>query len=313
MLYKPNGGGCTALAPASAVNVQTNQWYHVAATIDGATAKIYVDGVLQATVATAANFVPTNKFRIGGAACCAGDNTSGRIDEFSIYSRALTAKEIQSIYNAGLAGKLKQATTLTNTAMVGDATVTFSSTANRTVQEIPLDKNLFPALPMGTNTGLIYDVSADVNDASPTVCFNLPIISPAQFSSLRVFHLENNQWQNRTAPSNTYPMLCTTGLSSLSPFAIGLNSPTAATVSIGGQVLTAKGSGIANARLSLTDSKGETRSALTNGFGFYHFEEVAVGETYTLNVSAKRYQFDQSTQVISVYEELLDNNFTAMP
>jgi concanavalin A-like lectin/glucanase superfamily protein/carboxypeptidase family protein len=295
--------------------IPLNVWTHVGLTYDGSKTRLYVNGSLAATESGTHGETFNNSVKLAFSNNSVEDSAHlrGKLDETSFYNRALTAAEIASIVRADLAGKLKQITTSGTSGTVGDAIVTFSSATNRTIQEIPLDNSLFPALPMGTNTGLIYDISADVNDSSPTVCFNLPIIKPAQFSSLRIFHLENNQWQNRTASSNTYPMLCTTSLTSLSPFAIGLNSPTVANVSIGGQVMTAKGSGIANARVSLTDSNGETRSALTNGFGFYRFEEIAVGETYILSVSAKRYQFGQPMQVVSGYKDSTDNNFTALP
>lgn len=85
--------------------------------------------------------------------------------------------------------------------------------------------------------------------------------------------------------------------------------PSAASVSIGGRVLTDFGRGVAKARVSLTDSNGETRTTLTNPFGYYWFEEVAAGETYVFSVSHKRYSF--APQVLSVTEEISDLNFTA--
>ena len=85
-------------------------------------------------------------------------------------------------------------------------------------------------------------------------------------------------------------------------------APTAASVSIGGRVLIGD-HGLANARLNLTDSRGETRSTTTNSFGFYHFAEVSAGETYIISVSSKKYFF--SPQIISVTELINNLNFTA--
>jgi hypothetical protein len=59
----------------------------------------------------------------------------------------------------------------------------------------------------------------------------------------------------------------------------------------------------------LTDGAGLTRSALTNPFGYYKFEDVAAGQTVVLNASAKGYQFAQ--QVLSVSEDVEDLNLTA--
>ena len=88
-------------------------------------------------------------------------------------------------------------------------------------------------------------------------------------------------------------------------------APTAASVSIGGQVLTANGNAVGKARVVLTAPNGETRFALTNPFGYYRFDDVEVGETYVFNVVSKQYQF--TPQVVNVSEELTELNFTALP
>jgi hypothetical protein len=86
-------------------------------------------------------------------------------------------------------------------------------------------------------------------------------------------------------------------------------APTAASVTIAGRVLAPSGKGVSSARVYLTDSQGETRTALTNQFGYFRFENVAAGETYVFNVFSKRYSFQP--QVINVTQEINDLNFTA--
>src|SRR5262249_35873298 len=105
--------------------IQTNDavlasgsWHHVAATFDVATQeiKIYVDGV-----AVPVSFLPGNDKTISAITPCrspmrigalVGDSGmpsdfwAGRIDEADIYSRALSAAEIQAIFAAGSRGKL---------------------------------------------------------------------------------------------------------------------------------------------------------------------------------------------------------------
>jgi hypothetical protein len=49
--------------------------------------------------------------------------------------------------------------------------------------------------------------------------------------------------------------------------------------------------------------------AMTGVSDIYRFEEVAAGETYTLNVSSKRYSF--APQVLNVIEEISDLDFRA--
>ncbi|MDQ4120514.1 MAG: carboxypeptidase-like regulatory domain-containing protein [Acidobacteriota bacterium] len=87
-------------------------------------------------------------------------------------------------------------------------------------------------------------------------------------------------------------------------------APTAAEVTVAGQVTNGK-RGIANAQVYLTDQNGETKTAVTNSFGYYQFRDVAVGQTYSVNVLSKRHLF--APQVITVNEEIAELNFTTEP
>jgi CSLREA domain-containing protein len=86
-------------------------------------------------------------------------------------------------------------------------------------------------------------------------------------------------------------------------------APTAATVSLSGQVLTANGGGIMNIRLSLTDSLGNVRTATTDASGNYQFDDVQAGETYILTAEGKNYTFSQPLQVLNINEETNQVNF----
>ena len=87
-------------------------------------------------------------------------------------------------------------------------------------------------------------------------------------------------------------------------------APTAATVSIGGRVVTG-GAGIRNVIVTLTDSRGAFRTTLTGSFGMYRFEAVEVGETYILTVTSKKYVFANPSQIVAVNEELTNLDFVA--
>ena len=84
-------------------------------------------------------------------------------------------------------------------------------------------------------------------------------------------------------------------------------APTAASVTISGRVFAGKGRGLVNATVYLTDSRGETRAARTSTFGYYRFDDVAVGQTVVVTVVSKRYQF--TPQVFSITEELTNLDF----
>jgi len=90
-------------------------------------------------------------------------------------------------------------------------------------------------------------------------------------------------------------------------------APTAASVLVGGRVLTAEGEGISKARISIADASGNIRAAVTNPFGYYRFDDVEVGGFYLISVEAKQYQFENPTRTVSVVDELTDVDFTAMP
>lgn len=90
-------------------------------------------------------------------------------------------------------------------------------------------------------------------------------------------------------------------------------SPSAASVSIGGRVMTATGRGIRNVRLILTDSAGATHIAFSNAFGYYRFADIPAGATYVISATGKRYVFDNPTQALFVSEETSGINFIASP
>jgi hypothetical protein len=65
--------------------------------------------------------------------------------------------------------------------------------------------------------------------------------------------------------------------------------------SIRGQLLTATGTGVARAKVQLTASSGETRVVFADGFGYYEFDKVTVGETYVISVISNRHTFTSQT------------------
>jgi hypothetical protein len=85
--------------------------------------------------------------------------------------------------------------------------------------------------------------------------------------------------------------------------------PTAASVTIGGRILSASGRGVGNARVVLVEADGTVRQASTNPFGYYRFADVAAGQTATIEVRSKRYDFP--VRVVNVNGETMDLNFTA--
>jgi hypothetical protein len=88
-------------------------------------------------------------------------------------------------------------------------------------------------------------------------------------------------------------------------------APTAAAVPVGGRVLTADGFGIPQARVTLTDSWGNERQAVTNSFGYYRFDNVAAGATYIFSVRHKSWGTMALTEVRNIQEESDNLDFIA--
>ena len=87
--------------------------------------------------------------------------------------------------------------------------------------------------------------------------------------------------------------------------------PSAASVSVGGRVTSSTGRGLSGARVALTGSDGQTRTALTNPFAFFQFEDVRSGESYIINVNNKQYRF--SSRVVIITDDIADLELTAEP
>ena len=79
-----------------------NAWTHLAATYDGTTMRLYVNGMEVASRPQTGNIATsTNPLQIGGDSIY-GQYWSGRIDEVRIYNRALNQTEIQTDMNSPL-------------------------------------------------------------------------------------------------------------------------------------------------------------------------------------------------------------------
>jgi hypothetical protein len=92
---------------------------------------------------------------------------------------------------------------------------------------------------------------------------------------------------------------------------LNILTPTAALVSAGGRVTDGSGQAIARVIVFMTDAEGVERSATTNTFGRYRFNNVPAGETYVFTVRSKRYTFTDSSRILSVTEDTGEINFTA--
>ena len=262
---------------------------------------------------------PTQALMVGSPAIDTGNNTGAPATDQRGAIRPNGAAVDIGAFEAGV--PVTSANTPTgsnvNTA-IGSVSVTFSgvSTAGTTTQ-IPISPSSAGTLPGGYTFGAGYpafDISTTAVYTAPiTVCVQIPgVITMTTFNTLALLHYEGGILVDRTSSRNFATQTICGNVQSLSPFAVAQNlGPLAANVSVGGRVTTSDGYGISKARVSITASNGETRTAKTNAFGYYNFEEIPVGETYILSAAHKRYQFN--SQVITVSEEIQNADFTAEP
>jgi len=98
---------CIQGTAVSTTSVEDGNWHHVACTYDGAEVKVYVDGVLEDTVAYTNGIGLNNEpLRIGRDPFSAPNRDfNGLIDEVEVFNRALTDDEIEAIFEADSAGK----------------------------------------------------------------------------------------------------------------------------------------------------------------------------------------------------------------
>jgi len=309
----------------AAALLTANEWKHVAATFDHTTQAItiYVNGTDAGTlvVGSASNIggVGQNSVPLRIGAKFDGSMQgfwSGRLDEVSIYNRAITHDEIKSIIDAGRIGKIKQATLNNQTsATLGTSTVNFALATSGTATETPIDGGALPApLPLGQTLHLAFNISTNAPfTGNATVCFAVPTVTPAEFADLKVYHIEGGVWVDRTAPGNIFPTLCAL-TPSFSPFAIAKPlAPSSSSVNITGRVLTDSGQGIKNTHLSLSLADGTVLRTRSSSFGYYRFDNVESGQTGVLSIHSKRFTFAQPNRVITISDDLNDVDFIAEP
>lgn len=96
---------------------------------------------------------------------------------------------------------------------------------------------------------------------------------------------------------------------SIDDLSVTPRATTAAWVKISGRVTSSVGLGVRGATVTMTDSSGNVRNALTNSFGYYTFSEIQAGSSVVIGVRHKRYSF--ATQVVTPSDDLTDLNFSA--
>ena len=89
---------------------------------------------------------------------------------------------------------------------------------------------------------------------------------------------------------------------------------TAGDASIDGQVRDANGRGISRAFITITNAAtSESRTVITNQFGYYSIGGLQAGDVYQLNVRHKRYRFANPSVTLSLTDNVTGLAFVAAP
>jgi fibronectin type 3 domain-containing protein len=114
-------------------------WHHVTVTLNGATGTLYVDGV-QVGQNTAMTLTPSSlgatTLNYLGRSQYSDPYLAGRIDDFRVYARALTASEVASLMATSPTGLVGTPSTPTATGSVGEVTVSWAAVSGATGYDV---------------------------------------------------------------------------------------------------------------------------------------------------------------------------------
>lgn len=118
-------GGQQACTGGDVGALPLNAWAHVAATSDGTTLRLYVDGALRASAAGLIGPPDGAELRLGTSGTCHqyGQGFGGRLDEAAVHARVLSGPEVAAIHAAGRGGACSSDTTPDAFAFVDQANV----------------------------------------------------------------------------------------------------------------------------------------------------------------------------------------------
>ena len=89
--------GTNVLGVVSNIVLKTGTWYHVCGTVDDTSIKIYMNGILERTIAINKTYSSTSSGIVRVASVNNGNNFYGKINDFRIYDHCLSPREIKEI------------------------------------------------------------------------------------------------------------------------------------------------------------------------------------------------------------------------
>lgn len=101
-------------------------------------------------------------------------------------------------------------------------------------------------------------------------------------------------------------------VSSIGGWGIQFLIPTAASVSVSGQIRQPNGVGIRNAQITVTGGNlAQPIIASTGSFGYFTVEGLTAGQAYVLSVNSRRHTFTPSVRAVQVFDDVIGFDFIA--
>lgn len=178
LAISPDGNSTSGLVVNSISNIEIGKWYHVSATSDGSNIRIYINGILDNTVAYTQGLFKNNVNLKIGASISNIEAFNGEISELSIWNQALSELEIQKNMYSSLKGD--------ETGLIG-------------------------YWPLNESTGNIsYDRSINSNDGNITGATWVNS-APEIYGDKIYIDYDINSWQKVVAQNVTSPAFTQTG------------------------------------------------------------------------------------------------------
>ena len=145
LMFGLNSGSWSTIAISNFTNNYLNQWFHVCATWDGSTIKLYLNGNEEASASKTGTITYTsNNTTIGKNSTLSGFEWDGKLSNCSVWNTALTSSQVTEIYNEGVPSNLNNHSAYSN--LVSWWQLGSNSSFNNTVWTV-LDEK-------GTNDGV---------------------------------------------------------------------------------------------------------------------------------------------------------------
>jgi hypothetical protein len=204
------------------------QWQHLAATYDGTTARFYVDGVEVANRTFTGGVGNSNVWRIGAYGSSAGGFFDGLIDNVRIYSRSLSATEVQTDMASRIQPDTTPPTVVAFTPANGAVQFSVGGIVTATFNQPMTPSSLTPSTfdlknPSGVAVpvSVTYDQATNVATLTPQVALNYGTVYRATVEAGGPSDLAGNKLASSvtwtfTTESSQPPVLVVT--SSANPF-----------------------------------------------------------------------------------------------